>query len=71
MYSFETILDGKQWPARPPQVGLFAPPEEISAAVMLETLYYYALAHQNDFDGACICIFFAHVLVGCVLPIVG
>lgn len=31
-------------------VGLFAPPEEISAAAMLETLYFYALAHQNDFD---------------------
>ncbi|MEW5300652.1 MAG: hypothetical protein WDW36_003566 [Sanguina aurantia] len=31
-------------------VGLFAPPEEISAAVMLETLYFYAIAHQNDFD---------------------
>ncbi|KAF6263863.1 hypothetical protein COO60DRAFT_1470323 [Scenedesmus sp. NREL 46B-D3] len=31
-------------------VGLFAPPEEISAASMLETLYFYALAHQNDFD---------------------
>ncbi len=39
--------------APPPrtQVGLFAPPEEISAAVMMETLYFYALAHQNDFDG--------------------
>jgi uncharacterized protein with NAD-binding domain and iron-sulfur cluster len=31
-------------------VGLFAPPEELSAAVVLETLYFYALAHQNDFD---------------------
>ncbi|GAX73691.1 hypothetical protein CEUSTIGMA_g1142.t1 [Chlamydomonas eustigma] len=31
-------------------VGLFAPPEQISAATMLETLYFYALAHQNDFD---------------------
>lgn len=31
-------------------VGLFAPPEEISAASMLETMYFYALAHQNDFD---------------------
>lgn len=31
-------------------VGLFAPPEQISAAVMLETLYFYALAHQNSFD---------------------
>lgn len=30
--------------------GLFAPPEQISAACMLETLYFYALAHQNDFD---------------------
>jgi hypothetical protein len=27
-------------------VGLFAPPEDISAATMLETLYFYALAHQ-------------------------
>ena len=32
------------------QVGLFAPPEELSAAVVIETLYYYALAHQSDFD---------------------
>eukprot|EP00798_Chlamydomonas_sp_ICE-L_P018499 gene18499-24997_t len=31
-------------------VGLFAPPEQISAAVMLETLYFYAIAHQYDFD---------------------
>ncbi|KAI3436402.1 hypothetical protein D9Q98_005819 [Chlorella vulgaris] len=31
-------------------VGLFAPPEELSAAVVIETLYYYALAHQSDFD---------------------
>ena len=31
-------------------VGLFAPPEEISAASMMETMYFYALAHQNDFD---------------------
>ena len=31
-------------------VGLFAPPEQISAACMLEALYFYALAHQNDFD---------------------
>ena len=30
-------------------VGLFAPPEEISAAVMLECLYFYALAHQVGF----------------------
>ncbi|KIZ00663.1 hypothetical protein MNEG_7297 [Monoraphidium neglectum] len=28
-------------------VGLFAPPEDISAAVMLETLEFYALGHQN------------------------
>jgi hypothetical protein len=33
-----------------PQVGLFAPPEELSAAVTIETLYFYALAHQSDFD---------------------
>lgn len=32
-------------------VGLFAPPEQLSAASVLETLYFYALAHQNDFDG--------------------
>ncbi|KAL3155415.1 hypothetical protein ABBQ38_010971 [Trebouxia sp. C0009 RCD-2024] len=31
-------------------VGLFAPAEELSAAVMIGTLYFYALAHQNDFD---------------------
>jgi hypothetical protein len=31
-------------------VGLFAPPEQLSAAVTIETLYFYALAHQNDFD---------------------
>jgi uncharacterized protein with NAD-binding domain and iron-sulfur cluster len=31
-------------------VGLFKPPEELSAAVMLELLYYYALAHQTSFD---------------------
>ncbi|KAF5833500.1 hypothetical protein DUNSADRAFT_10187 [Dunaliella salina] len=31
-------------------VGLFAPPESVSAAVMLETLWYYVMAHQNYFD---------------------
>jgi len=31
-------------------VGLFAPPEELSAAVTLECLYFYALSHQNSFD---------------------
>ncbi|MDP6170608.1 MAG: FAD-dependent oxidoreductase [Prochlorococcaceae cyanobacterium ETNP2_MAG_10] len=31
-------------------VGLFKPPEELSAAVMMELLYYYALAHQDSFD---------------------
>jgi uncharacterized protein with NAD-binding domain and iron-sulfur cluster len=31
-------------------VGLFASPEDLSAAVTLECLYFYALAHQNDFD---------------------
>jgi len=31
-------------------VGLFKPPEELSAAVVMELLYYYALAHQNSFD---------------------
>eukprot|EP00607_Mallomonas_marina_P002167 CAMPEP_0182434794 /NCGR_PEP_ID=MMETSP1167-20130531/71865_1 /TAXON_ID=2988 /ORGANISM="Mallomonas Sp, Strain CCMP3275" /LENGTH=212 /DNA_ID=CAMNT_0024625051 /DNA_START=168 /DNA_END=802 /DNA_ORIENTATION=+ len=29
-------------------VGLFKPPEELSAAVMMELLYYYALAHQTS-----------------------
>jgi uncharacterized protein with NAD-binding domain and iron-sulfur cluster len=31
-------------------VGLFKPPEEVSAAVTIELLYYYALAHQDSFD---------------------
>jgi uncharacterized protein with NAD-binding domain and iron-sulfur cluster len=31
-------------------VGLFKPPEELSAAVTLELLYFYALAHQDSFD---------------------
>lgn len=31
-------------------VGLFKPPEELSAGVVLATLYYYALAHQDSFD---------------------
>ena len=31
-------------------VGLFAPPSELSAASVLETLYFYAAAHQFDFD---------------------
>lgn len=31
-------------------VGLFAPPEELSALVVMELLYYYALAHQDSFD---------------------
>ena len=31
-------------------VGLFKPPEELSAAVAMELLYYYALAHQTSFD---------------------
>jgi uncharacterized protein with NAD-binding domain and iron-sulfur cluster len=31
-------------------VGLFKPPEELSAAVALELLYFYALAHQTSFD---------------------
>merc|ERR1711991_450618 len=30
--------------------GLFKPPEELSAAVTMELLYYYALAHQDSFD---------------------
>ena len=31
-------------------VGLFKPPEELSAAVTMELLYFYALAHQTSFD---------------------
>jgi hypothetical protein len=31
-------------------VGLFKPPEELSALVVIELLYYYALAHQDSFD---------------------
>jgi len=31
-------------------VGLFKPPEELSAAVTMELLNYYALAHQDSFD---------------------
>ena len=31
-------------------VGLFKSPEELSAAVVMELLYYYALAHQSSFD---------------------
>merc|ERR1719353_1022539 len=31
-------------------VGLFKPPEELSAAVAMELLYFYALAHQTSFD---------------------
>ena len=31
-------------------VGLFKPPTELSAAVTMELLYYYALAHQTSFD---------------------
>jgi len=31
-------------------VGLFKPPEELSGAVVMELLYYYALAHQDSFD---------------------
>eukprot|EP01023_Acetabularia_acetabulum_P049350 TRINITY_DN5265_c0_g1_i2.p1 TRINITY_DN5265_c0_g1~~TRINITY_DN5265_c0_g1_i2.p1 ORF type:complete len:546 (-),score=110.46 TRINITY_DN5265_c0_g1_i2:337-1974(-) len=31
-------------------VGLFAPPEELSAASVIETFYFYTLAHQADFD---------------------
>jgi hypothetical protein len=29
---------------------LFKPPEELSALVVMELLYYYALAHQDSFD---------------------
>lgn len=31
-------------------VTLFAPPEKLSAAAALGALYYYVLAHQQDFD---------------------
>lgn len=31
-------------------VGLFKPPEELSAAVTMELLYYYSFAHQDSFD---------------------
>ena len=31
-------------------VGLFKPPTELSALVVMELLYYYALAHQDSFD---------------------
>merc|ERR1719443_855735 len=31
-------------------VGLFKAPEELSAAVAMELLYFYALAHQTSFD---------------------
>lgn len=31
-------------------IGLFAPPEELSAAVVLSTFWFYALAHQASFD---------------------
>lgn len=31
-------------------VGLFKPPEELSAFVTMELLYYYALAHMDSFD---------------------
>merc|ERR1719174_1911039 len=31
-------------------VGLFKPPCELSALVVMELLYYYALAHQDSFD---------------------
>ncbi|GAX27086.1 hypothetical protein FisN_13Lh371 [Fistulifera solaris] len=31
-------------------VGLFKPPEELSALVVMELLYFYALAHMDSFD---------------------
>ena len=31
-------------------VGLFAPLEQTSGAVMLELLFFYAFAHQDSFD---------------------
>jgi uncharacterized protein with NAD-binding domain and iron-sulfur cluster len=31
-------------------IGLFKAPEELSAAVVMELLYFYALAHQSSFD---------------------
>jgi hypothetical protein len=30
--------------------GLFKPPDELSALVVMELLYYYALAHTDSFD---------------------
>ena len=31
-------------------VGLFKPPEELSAALVMDLLYFYAFAHQTSFD---------------------
>ena len=31
-------------------VGLFKPPEELSAAIVMDLLYFYAFAHQTSFD---------------------
>ena len=31
-------------------IALFAPPEELSAGVVLGAFYFYTLAHQSDFD---------------------
>jgi len=40
----------KEFVAPTLQVGLFKPPNELSAAVAMELLYFYALAHQTAFD---------------------
>lgn len=34
----------------PGLIGLFAPPEELSAGAVLGCFEFYALAHQADFD---------------------
>ena len=40
-------------------IALFAPPEELSAGVVLGAFYFYTLAHQSDFD-VCWCKVRAH-----------
>uniref|UniRef100_A0A7S0DH89 Amine oxidase domain-containing protein n=1 Tax=Amorphochlora amoebiformis TaxID=1561963 RepID=A0A7S0DH89_9EUKA len=42
------LLDGFLTPIL--LVGLFAPPEQLSAALVMDMLVYYAIAHQADFD---------------------
>jgi hypothetical protein len=41
----------EQWLRPTVLVGLFAPPEKISAASMLETVYCFSVAHQSDMGG--------------------